>query len=180
MLIACLCEYKRAHTTLHGIVHPFFGNLRPVHSFIQCAFEHSHSDVHWHRCAFQFASGKPPREMVSMRIQLRSGFACNHVIQLTLLFRSSKFLLNPLMPKIKWWSPGENQLQYAIRFIVLSYSRNGYSKNFLRYDCDPGGILVVLVIRCCVHTTKTMMETASSVGEDGREVNEGKSTGVTP
>ena len=57
--------------------------------------------------------------------------------------------------------------------------------DFLMYDRDPGGLLVVLVICRCV--TEAMMETARSVKEDGCEINasvgckaEGKSTAVTP
>ena len=33
-------------------------------------FESSHSDAHWHRCAFQFTSVKPPRDVALMRIRL--------------------------------------------------------------------------------------------------------------
>ena len=51
--------------------------------------------------------------------------------------------------------------------LVLSYSRNDYSKDFLMYSHDPGGLLVVLVFRRCVNTTEAKMETARSV-EDGR------------
>ena len=54
------------------------------------------------------------------------------------------------------------------------------------YNHDPEGLLVVLVIRCCVNATEATMETARSVKEDGHEVNpsvgckaEGKSTAVT-
>ena len=35
------------------------------------------------------------------------------------------------------------------------------------YDCDPGGLLVVLVIYHCVNATEAMMETACLVEEDG-------------
>ena len=70
-------------------------------------------------------------------------------------------------------------------FIVLSYSRNGYSKDFLLYDHDPGGLLVVLVIGHCVNATEGTMETVHSVEEDGHEVDtsvgckpEGKSAAV--
>ena len=78
------------------------------------------------------------------------------------------------MPKIKWQYPGENQFWCALRFIVLSRSRNGR-------------LLVVLVILRCVHATEATMETARLVEEDGREVNtsvgckpDDKSAGVTP
>ena len=37
------------------------------------------------------------------------------------------------------------------------------------YDCNPGGLLVVLVIRHCVNAMEAMMETARSVEEDGRD-----------
>ena len=75
------------------------------------------------------------------------------------------------MLEIKWRRPGENQYQCTLRFIVLSYSRNGYSKDFLMYNCDPGAFLVVLVIRHFVNAMEATMETACSVKEDGREVN---------
>ena len=75
------------------------------------------------------------------------------------------------MPEIKWQRPGENQYRGTFRLIVLSYSQNGFSKDFLMYDCDPGGFLVVLVILRCVNATEAMMETARLVKEDGREVN---------
>ena len=39
------------------------------------------------------------------------------------------------------------------------------------YDLDPGGLLVVLVICCCVNATEATMETTCLVEEDGREVN---------
>ena len=39
------------------------------------------------------------------------------------------------------------------------------------YGCDPGGLLVVLVICHCVNATEATMETACSVKEDGHEVN---------
>ena len=54
------------------------------------------------------------------------------------------------------------------------------------YDHDPGGLLVVLVIRHCVNATEARVETACSVKEDGHEVNasvgckaENTSTAVT-
>ena len=34
------------------------------------------------------------------------------------------------------------------------YSRNSYSKDFVMYDCDPGGLLEVLFILCCKSTTE--------------------------
>ena len=51
-------------------------------------------------------------------------------------------------------------------FIVLSYSRNGFSKDFLTYVRDPGGFLVALVICHCANATEATMETACSVEED--------------
>ena len=39
------------------------------------------------------------------------------------------------------------------------------------YDCDPGGLLVALVICHCVNATEVRMETARLVKEDGHEVN---------
>ena len=50
------------------------------------------------------------------------------------------------MPEIKWWRPGEKKCHYALRFTILSYSRDSYSKDFLMNDHDPGGLLVVLII----------------------------------
>ena len=74
------------------------------------------------------------------------------------------------MPEIKWRRLGENQYRCVLYFIVLSYSRNGFSKDFIMYVRDPGGFLVALVIRRCVNATEATMETASSVEEDWREV----------
>ena len=64
------------------------------------------------------------------------------------------------MPDIKWWRSSQNQCWCALRFVVLSYSRNRYSKALLVYDCDTGGLLVVLVIHCCVNIMEAKMETA--------------------
>ena len=75
------------------------------------------------------------------------------------------------MPEIKWQRPGENQYHCALRFLVLSYSRNGFSKDFLWYDSDSGGFLVALIIRRCVNATEATMKTARSVEEDWHEVN---------
>ena len=76
----------------------------------------------------------------------------------------SKFPPNPLIPL-------PNQYRCVLRYIVLSYSRKGFSKDFLRYDSDPGGFLVAFAIRRCVNATEATMKTARSVKEDGREVN---------
>ena len=65
-----------------------------------------------------------------------------------------KIPAEPIMLEIKWQRPGENQCRCALRFIVLSYSRNGYSEDFLKYDSDPGGFLVVLDICRCVNATE--------------------------
>ena len=65
--------------------------------------------------------------------------------QLAMNMDISSLVPNPLRPEIKWWHPGKNQCRCTLRFIVCSYSRNGYSKNFLVYDHDPGGFLVVLL-----------------------------------
>ena len=75
------------------------------------------------------------------------------------------------MLEIKWRRPGENQYRCVLRFIVLSYSRKGFITDFLRYDSDPGGFLVALVICCYVNATEATMKTARSVEEDRREVN---------
>ena len=74
------------------------------------------------------------------------------------------------MPEIKWQRLVENQCWRAIDFIVLSYSRNGYSKDFLMYDHDQGEFLVVLVICRCVNAMEATMEAARSIKEDGCEV----------
>ena len=75
------------------------------------------------------------------------------------------------MPEIKWRRPGENQYRCVLRFLVLSYSRNGFNKDFLWYESDPGGSLVALIIRRCVNATEATMKTPRLVGEAGREVN---------
>ena len=75
------------------------------------------------------------------------------------------------MSEIEWRRPGEKQYCCVLRSKVLSYSQNSFSKDFLMYLSDPGGILVALVIRRCVSATEAAMETAPSVEEDGREVN---------
>ena len=74
------------------------------------------------------------------------------------------------MPEIKWRRPGENQYRCVLCFFDLSYSRNGFTKDFLRYDSDPGGLLIALVIRHYVNATEATMKTACSVEEDGRDV----------
>ena len=38
-------------------------------------------------------------------------------------------------------------------------------------DCDPGGLLVVLVIHHCVHATEALIKIARLVEEDKCEVN---------
>ena len=75
------------------------------------------------------------------------------------------------MPEIKWRRLDEHQYRCVLRFIVFSYSQNGFSKDFLRYESDPGGFLVALVIRRCVNATEATMATARLVEEDWREVN---------
>ena len=72
----------------------------------------------------------------------------------------------------KWQRLDENQYRCVLRFIVLSYSRNGFSTDFLRYDNDPVGFLVALVIRRCVNAPKATMETARLVEEDRCEAYE--------
>ena len=59
--------------------------------------------------------------------------------------------------------------------------------DFLMYDLNPGGLLVVLVIRNCVNSMEVKMEMARSIEEDGCEVDasvgykaKGKSMAVTP
>ena len=74
------------------------------------------------------------------------------------------------MPEIKWRRPGDEQYRCVLRFIVLSYSRNGFSKDFIMYVRDPGGFLVALAIRRCVNASEAAMKAARSVEEDGREV----------
>ena len=53
---------------------------------------------------------------------------------------------------------------------MLSYSQNGYSKDFLVYGRDPEGLLLVLVLHHCANRTKAKMEMACSIEEAGREV----------
>ena len=74
------------------------------------------------------------------------------------------------MPEIQWRRPGENHYRCVLRFIVLSYSRNGYSEDFLTYDCDPGGLLVVLVICRWVNAMEATMETTRSVIDSTQHV----------
>ena len=57
-----------------------------------------------------------------------------------------KIPAEPLVLEIKWWRPGENQYRSVLRFLGLSYSRNGFNKDFLWYDSDPGGLLVALIL----------------------------------
>ena len=80
-------------------------------------------------------------------------------------------MVNPLLLEMKWRRPGENQFRCPLHYILISYSRNGYNKNYLMYDCDPGELLVVLVIRHCVHAKKAVIKIAHSVEEDKCEVN---------
>ena len=68
------------------------------------------------------------------------------------------------MPKIKRRRPGEKQYCCVLHFIVLSYSRNGFSKDFHMYVPDPGGFLVALVIYRCVNATEATMDGDSSFG----------------
>ena len=81
-----------------------------------------------------------------------------------------KILAEPINAGDKMVALGENQYCFVLHFIVLSYSQNGFSKDFLWYDSDPGGFLVALVIRRCVNATEATMKTACSVEEDGRDV----------
>ena len=83
-----------------------------------------------------------------------------------------KFPAEPIAARDKWRHLDENQYRCVLRFIVLPYSRNGFSTDFLRYDNDPVGFLVALLIRRCVNAPKATMETARSVEEDWREANE--------
>ena len=75
--------------------------------------------------------------------------------------------INPLVMEFKIPAEGpiyarEIQYWYALHFIVLSHNQNGYYEDFLMYDCNPGGFLVVLVIRC-VNATEATMKTACLV-----------------
>ena len=45
-----------------------------------------------------------------------------------------KIPAEPLMPEIKWRRPGDEQYRCVLRFLVLSYSRNGFSKDFIMYE----------------------------------------------
>ena len=54
---------------------------------------------------------------------------------------------------------------------MLSHSQNRYSKDYLVYGRDPGGLLlVVLVLRGCVNTMEARMEMAHSIKEGLRDV----------
>ena len=75
------------------------------------------------------------------------------------------------MPEIKWRHPGENQYRCVLRYLVLSYSRNGFSRDFHWYDSDPGGFLLALITCRCVNAMEATMKTALSVEEDRRGVN---------
>ena len=85
---------------------------------------------------------------------------CKHRHNLTPLVPEFKIPAEPLMPEIKWRR--ENQYRCVLCFIVNSYSRNSFSRDFLWYDSDPGGFLVALVIRRCVNATEATMNTARS------------------
>ena len=62
------------------------------------------------------------------------------LLYFTLSLWTSKFPPNLLMPEIKCQHPGDIQCRCTLHFLVLSYSRNDYSKDFLMYDHDPGGL----------------------------------------
>ena len=67
-------------------------------------------------------------------------------------------------------APRHKQYRCVLRFIVLSYRRNGFIKDFIMYVRDPGGFLVALAIRRCSNASEAAMEAAHSVEEDGCEV----------
>ena len=67
-------------------------------------------------------------------------------------------------------APRREPISLRIMLFRPSYSRNGFNKDFIWYDSDPGGFLVAL-IRRCVNAAEATMKTARSVEEDGREVN---------
>ena len=85
------------------------------------------------------------------------------------LVQEFKIPTEPINAGDKWRCPDKNQCWCALRFIVLSYSRNSYSKDFLMYDRDPGGLLIVLVLCRCVNAMEAKIETARLVKEDGHE-----------
>ena len=68
-------------------------------------------------------------------------------------------------------APRREPISLHIMLFRPSYSRNGFNKDFIWYDSDPGGFLVALIIRRCVNAAEATMKTACSVEEDGREVN---------
>ena len=78
----------------------------------------------------------------------------------------------PINAEDKMAAPRRVPISLCITLLVLSYSRNGFSKDFTWYDSDPGGSLVALIIRRCLNATEATMKTARSVEEDGCEVNE--------
>ena len=90
-----------------------------------------------------------------LQLRVPQSFSTNTTCQWP---QSSKFPPNPLMLEIKWRRPGNNLCRCALRFLMLSFSRNRYNKNILAYGHDPGGLLVVLVLRLCVNTTEAKME----------------------
>ena len=54
---------------------------------------------------------------------------------------------------------------------MLSHSQNCYSKDYLEYGRDPGGLLlVVLVLHRCVNTMEARMEMVHSIKEGLRDV----------
>ena len=69
------------------------------------------------------------------------------------------------MLEIKWWCPGDSQSQCALHFLVLSYSQNGYGKDFLMYGHDPRGLLVVYALRLCINTSKAKINEDNPFGQ---------------
>ena len=89
-IIYWVWEVNTPECLLHALCQPSAALKACSHSTcnahsmrIQSGFERSHSDAHWRRCAFQFASVKPPEEVVSMRIRLADPvLRVDHVIEL--------------------------------------------------------------------------------------------------
>ena len=81
-----------------------------------------------------------------------------------------KIPAEPINAEDKMAAPRREPISLRITLYSLSYSRIGFIKDFLRYENDPGGFLVALVIRRCVNATEATIETARSVEEGLLEV----------
>ena len=73
--------------------------------------------------------------------------------------------IDPLAPEFKIFTklinagdkmvaPRRQPMPVRITLSSVSYSKNGYGKDFLMYGHDPGGLLVVHALHLCVSTRK--------------------------